>query len=288
MRKQRSRRFIHVSRGIAAAAGAALLCAQPLARADVLSVINGLRVDGCPAAGSAPVQRSSLLDAAARELARDPKLEAALARVGYPAASSSSYHVRGSRDDADVRRLLAERYCVSIVDPRFTELGWHQDGDESWIVLAVRTATPFVELRDPEAVARRVLELVNAARAVARDCGRERFEAAAPLTAVTTLDAAAAVHARDMADHRTLSHTGSDSSEPGGRITRAGYTWGAAGENLAAGQPNADAVVAGWLTSPGHCAGLMAPQFTDTGIAFALAPNENPAIYWVQVFAAPR
>jgi uncharacterized protein YkwD len=288
MRKQRSRRFVHVSRGIAAAAGATLLCAQLAARADVLSVINGLRLDGCPAAGSAPVQRSSPLDAAARELARDPKLEAALARVGYPAASSSSFHVRGSRDDAVVRRLLAERYCASIVDAKFTELGWHQDGDESWIVLAVRTPTPFAELRDPEAVARRVLELVNAARAVARDCGRERFEAAAPLTAVTTLDAAAALHARDLAEHRTLSHTGSDGSAPGDRITRAGYVWRGSAENIAAGQPNADAVVAGWLTSPGHCAALMAPRLTDTGIAFALAPNENPAIYWVQVFAAPR
>jgi uncharacterized protein YkwD len=273
---------------VTAAAGAALLCAQPLARADVLSVINGLRVDGCPAAGSAPVQRSSSLDAAARELARDAKLETALARVGYPVASSSTYHVRGSRADADVRRLLVERYCASIVDPKFTELGWHQDGDETWIVLATRTATPFAELRNPEAVARRVLELVNAARAVARDCGRERLEAAGPLTAVTTLDAAAALHAQDMAEHRTLSHTGSDGSAPGERMTRAGYVWSGSAENIAAGQPNADAVVAGWLTSPGHCLALMTPQFTNTGIAFALAPNENPAIYWVQVFAVPR
>jgi len=271
-----------------AAAGAALLCAQLPARADALSVINGLRQNGCGAAAGTPVQRSSLLDAAARELVRNTNLERALERVGYPTASSTSFHVRGSRDDAVIRSLLAERYCAAIRDPQYTELGVHQSGDESWIVLATRTATPFAEVRDPEIVARRVLELVNAARAVARDCGRERFGAVAPLTAATTLAAAAAVHALDMAEHRTLDHQGSDGSNSGERMTRAGYVWRASGENIAAGQRDADAVVAAWLSSPGHCATLMAPHFTETGIAFALALNENPAIYWVQEFAAPH
>ena len=32
----------------------------------------------------------------------------------------------------------------------------------------------------------------------------------------------------------------------------------------------------------------MKPRFTETGIAFALAPGKNPAVYWTQVFAAPR
>ena len=79
-----------------------------------------------------------------------------------------------------------------------------------------------------------------------------------------------------------------DGTVSGDRITRAGYAWQASGENIAAGQRDAEAVVAGWLASAGHCATLMAPYFTETGIAFALAPNANPPIYWVQVFAAPR
>ena len=32
----------------------------------------------------------------------------------------------------------------------------------------------------------------------------------------------------------------------------------------------------------------MGPQFTEMGVAYALAPSENPAIYWAQVFAAPQ
>ena len=71
-------------------------------------------------------------------------------------------------------------------------------------------------------------------------------------------------------------------------MTRAGYRWRATGENIAAGQATADAVVAAWLDSPGHCTNIMGPQFTQMGVAFALAPSGNPGIYWAQVFGAPQ
>jgi uncharacterized protein YkwD len=208
--------------------------------------------------------------------------------VGYPVASSTSFHLRGSSDDAVIRRMLAERYCAAINDPKFTELGVQQSGAETWIVMAGRAAQPFVALQDPAAVAQRVLELVNAARAAPRECGRDAFAAASPLKLSLTLTAAASLHSLDMAARGSLGHEGSDGSASGERMTRAGYVWQASGENVAAGQPDADSVVAGWLRSPGHCATLMNARFTETGIAFALAPDKNPAVYWTQVFAAPR
>ena len=274
----------------AAVALAAFGAAQQAAHTDPASVVNALREQGCervPAAGS-PVRRDSSLDAAARELARDTKLGDALARVGYPAASSRSFHVRGSRDDAVVRSMLEARYCGDVNDPKLSELGVHQSGDETWIVMAVRTETPFAALQDPAAVAQRVVELVNAARAAPRRCGRDRFDAAPPLAVSTTLMAAASLHSLDMAERGSLSHDGSDGSQSGDRITRAGYTWQASGENVAAGQSDAESVVAAWLDSPGHCATLMNANFAETGIAFALAPGKNPSVYWTQVFAAPR
>ncbi|RPI60140.1 MAG: CAP domain-containing protein [Lysobacterales bacterium] len=274
--------------------GAAVLAASvavhQAAHADPASVVNAMRAQGCgrvPAAG-VPARRHSSLDAAARELARDTKLGDALARVGYPAATSRSFYVRGSRDDAVIRSMLEARYCDEMNDPRLAELGVHQSGDETWIVMAVRTETPFADLRDPAAVARRVLDLVNAARAEVRRCGRDRFEAAAPLAMSAPLMAAASLHSLDMAARGSLGHDGSDGSSSGDRMTRAGYTWQASGENVAAGQRDAEDVVAGWLESPGHCATLMDARFTETGIAFALAPNKNPAVYWTQVFGTPR
>jgi uncharacterized protein YkwD len=277
--------------GTAACAALAAFAMLPAAgHADPASVVNALRAEGCarvPAVGT-PVRRDSALDAAARELARDTKLGDALARVGYPAASSSSFHVRGSRDDAAIRGLLEARYCEAINNPKLSELGVHQSGDNTWIVMAGRTETPFASLRDPAAVARRVLELVNAARGEPRRCGRERYEPAPPLAMATTLTAAASLHSLDMAERGELGHDGSDGSNSGERMTRAGYTWQVAGENVAAGQSDAESVVAAWLDSPGHCATLMSALYTETGVAFALAPGKNPAIYWTQVFAAPR
>jgi uncharacterized protein YkwD len=155
-------------------------------------------------------------------------------------------------------------------------------------VIAGRTEMPFAALQDPAAVARRVLELVNAARAQARQCGRDGFEPAPPLVPATALTAAAAVHSLDMAERGSPGHDGSDGSSSGERITRTGYPWQISGENVAAGQRDAESAVAAWLESPGHCATLMDARFTETGIAFALAPGQNPAVYWTQVFAAPR
>ncbi len=260
------------------------------ARADPAGVVNALRVGGCAdvSAADRPVRRDSALDEAARALARGDKLVDALARVGYPAATSRPFHVRGSRDDAGIGALLSARYCQEVNDPKLEELGVHQSGNETWIVMASRTSVPFAALQDPAAVVQRVLELVNAARAQERRCGRDRFAPAPPVSLSTTVTAAASLHSLDMAERGVLSHEGSDGSVSGERITRAGYAWQGSGENVAAGQPDAESVVASWLESPGHCATLMQPRFTETGIAFALAPGKNPSVYWTQVFGLPR
>ncbi len=152
-------------------------------------------------------------------------------------------------------------------------------------MLAVRR--PREPPLEPFAVRQRVLELVNAARAEGRRCGGDTYAATHPLTLSRALTEAASAHARDMAARGAASHRGSDGSLSGERIARAGYGWRASGENVAAGQPDAESVVAGWLESPGHCATLMAPYFTETGVAFALAPEKDPDIYWTQLFAAP-
>ena len=109
------------ARILAAIAAVAVLPAA--VRADPLTVVNALRAEGCarvPAAG-APVRRDSALDAAARELARGTKLQDALARVGYPGASSASFHVRGSRGDAALRSALEAGSCDDVNDPKLAE-----------------------------------------------------------------------------------------------------------------------------------------------------------------------
>jgi uncharacterized protein YkwD len=134
----------------------------------------------------------------------------------------------------------------------------------------------------PDGVAAQLLAQVNAARAEGRVCGaRGAFAPTHPLVLEARLTAAAQDHSDDMDARGTMSHAGGDGSDPGDRIARTGYVYSTWGENVAAGYPDVDAVMAGWLGSDGHCANLMHPGFTEFG-----AGETNR--FWTQVFARPR
>ncbi|MEV5387601.1 CAP domain-containing protein [Streptomyces sp. NPDC052721] len=119
-----------------------------------------------------------------------------------------------------------------------------------------------------------IVRLVNAERAKA---------GCQPLTLNSTLTKAAQAHSDDMAAHQNMSHTGSDGSSPGDRITRAGYTWSSYGENVAYGYSTAQQVMAGWMTSPGHRANILNCGFKEIGVGLA-----QPGSYWTQDFGTAR
>ncbi|GLX21504.1 MULTISPECIES: CAP domain-containing protein [Streptomyces] len=125
----------------------------------------------------------------------------------------------------------------------------------------------------PEAQAK-VLELVNQARAAA---------GCPALTVNEKLTKAAQDHSADMAAHRNMSHTGSDGSDPGGRITRAGYQWRTYGENVAYGYSSPEQVMEGWMNSPGHKRNILDCSYKEIGIGLA-----QPGQYWTQDFGATR
>jgi len=52
------------------------------------------------------------------------------------------------------------------------------------------------------------------------------------------------------------------------RAKAAGYRGRQIGENIAAGQSSPNKAMASWLASPGHCANLMNPMFTQVGAAY--------------------
>ena len=139
-----------------------------------------------------------------------------------------------------------------------------------------------------QAAGREILQRVNAARAVARTCGTRRFKAAPALSWNTRLAETALAHSSDMANRNYFSHTSKDGSQLKGRVERSGYNWRGLGENIAAGQTSAQQAVSVWLASPGHCANIMGPQFTEMGAAYALNPRVAATHYWTQVFGAPR
>lgn len=257
-----------------------------LARADLVAVINAIRQQGCAdhSGGKPPLRPDPLLDRVAQALASGRSVREAMTDAGYRATQSATLEVSGS--DAGIARALAERGCKDIADPVYRDVGVAQRANSAWIVLAA----PFVPPAASEAqtVSRRVLEIVNEARARPRRCGWRRFGAAEPLVLSDTLQLAALAHARDMARRSLLSHAGSDGSTPAERATRAGYRWRVVGENIASSQSTPEQVVAEWVRSPRHCVNLMDTEFSEMGVAYVVEPQSAAGIYWAQMFGAPR
>jgi uncharacterized protein YkwD len=82
------------------------------------------------------------------------------------------------------------------------------------------------------------------------------------LSESSALDSSAQGWSQTMVATQQFSH-GADFAA---RITAAGYSWGAVGENIATGYATPHAVVAGWMASLGHCRNILSPTFRDVGI----------------------
>ena len=130
--------------------------------------------------------------------------------------------------------------------------------------------------------AQQVVNIVNQERANA---------GCAPLTINQQLTTAAQGHSNDMALNDFFSHTGSDGSSPWERMNNAGYQFSYAAENIAAGYPTPQAVVNGWMDSPGHRANILNCILEDTGVGYYYLANDtgttNYHHYWTQVFGTP-
>ena len=266
-----------------------LLVCPSFARANAIRAVNRARSAYCgfsPAAYPALVE-SGALDRVARLLARGESLDDAELHAGYRAARSLWIRISGATADASVERMVAGHFCGQLADPRLRHIGVYGEATGGlWIVVAEPFTTPRVQ--DAAATSRLVLTLTNQARAHARTCGWRRFPPAPPLALAPALTRAAAAHSRDMAVRDFFSHTGSDGSTPGERVTDAGYRWSMVGENIASGVATPRQAVAGWLASPEHCANIMTAGFRQMGVAFAVNRRSGQVIYWTEDFGTPR
>lgn len=129
-----------------------------------------------------------------------------------------------------------------------------------------------------------VLAEVNQRRAQPTNCGATMHPAVPPLTMNAALRTAARLHTRDMAENDYFSHTGQDGSTPSQRIAEAGYSGSTIGENIAAGSQTPEAVVANWMTSPGHCRNIMHADFDHIGVGYAYDDASTYGHYWTQTF----
>jgi uncharacterized protein YkwD len=301
--RQRRKRALAAFRAAAAAAtallgaflAAAFAAAAPLATAAspgapepaLLALINAYR---------AQPQRCGNLSGPLPPLDSPPPLsrvrlgtgafiELALERAGYPVEHASAVFITGAADASAAMAVLRDKYCRQMLSPQFTAMGAIRDGD-SWQILFAEPLRP-IPLPEPAESSAATLAAVNAARAAPRLCGERLFAPAPPLTLNPALTQAALAHSRDMAALHYFSHQARDGSYVAERALRAGYAWRVVGENIASGVNTAGDAVAGWLESPGHCANIMNPAFTEMGVAYSLNTGRR-LMYWTQVFGAPR
>ena len=123
---------------------------------------------------------------------------------------------------------------------------------------------------DNLAFERRVVELVNEQRAA---------NGLAPLTLNEKLANVARVKSQDMHDKNYFSHTSPTYGSPFDMMHSFGITYRSAGENIAMGYTSPEAVMEGWMNSPGHRANILNASFTQIGVGYVASGN-----YWTQEF----
>ncbi|GGS21374.1 hypothetical protein GCM10010252_70710 [Streptomyces aureoverticillatus] len=143
---------------------------------------------------------------------------------------------------------------------------------------APKATRPSAAPKPPQApsgpMAQQVLSLVNTERQKA-GCG--------PLSSNSKLATAAQRHSADMQARDYFSHTSPDGTDPGKRITAAGYQWSTYGENIARGQQTASSVMNSWMNSEGHRANILNCSFKEMGVGIQ---QGDGGPWWTQVFGA--
>lgn len=123
---------------------------------------------------------------------------------------------------------------------------------------------------------REVFDLVNQIR---EENGLE------PFVYNETLADTARAHSQDMIDRAFFDHTNPDGDDPFDRMEANGVTYWMAAENIAAGYTTPEAVVEGWMNSPGHRANILS-DCEELGVGLALGGSMG--YYWTQCFATLR
>lgn len=263
----------------------------PPAHADgerqLVQAINSFRAhpQRCEGRISPAMAPLSMKSAVALPVGYSGSLREGLKAAGYQAATVESVQLVDARDASAAFEMLQREYCDTLLDDQASDIGVSRYGGQWQLVLA----KPLLDshLGDVRSADKSLLAQVNAARAKPRMCGYRRFAAARPLTWSNALGTAAQGHSRAMATENYFAHQDPDGATSYDRARMAGYRGRQVGENIAAGQGSPNQAMQSWLASPGHCANLMNPMFTQVGAAYATNTRSDLGIYWTMMFGAP-
>ncbi|MEK4028142.1 S-layer homology domain-containing protein [Pseudobacillus sp. FSL P4-0506] len=122
-------------------------------------------------------------------------------------------------------------------------------------------------------IAKQILGLVNQERAKA---GVGSLQYANDVAKVAQLKS------EDMVKNNYFDHTSPTYGSPFEMMDQFSINYTFAGENIAAGYSTAEAVMEGWMNSPGHRANILNPNYKEMGIG--IAKGGDYGIYYTQMF----
>lgn len=100
-----------------------------------------------------------------------------------------------------------------------------------------------------------------------------------PLAYDWELSRVARYKSQDMKDNRYFAHTSPVYGTPGEMVRSFGISYRSVGENIARGYRTPQAVVDGWMNSPGHRANILNAKYTKIGVGYVFDGH-----YWTQMF----
>jgi uncharacterized YkwD family protein len=103
-----------------------------------------------------------------------------------------------------------------------------------------------------------------------------------PLQLSSKVSSVAREKSEDMRDGSYFGHQSPTYGSPSDMLKQFGVSYPMVGENIAAGQPTAKAVMDGWMASEGHRANILNPDFTHIGIGYTSGGSYGS--YWTQMF----
>ncbi|MBO1000634.1 LysM peptidoglycan-binding domain-containing protein [Bacillus sp. SD075] len=140
-------------------------------------------------------------------------------------------------------------------------------------IINLPTSNHTVKREKSQSVEQQVLSLVN----------EERSKSGlASLKMDTAISHVAILKSEDMRDSHYFNHTSPSYGSPFDMMKSFRISYKYAGENIAAGQPSADAVMKSWMNSPGHKANILNKNYTHMGIGYAAGGKYTH--YWTQQF----
>lgn len=174
----------------------------------------------------------------------------------------------------DTLTKIASEYDVSIsellkTNPAIKDSNQIQIGQ----IINLPTSIHIANQENSQSVEQQVLNLVN----------EERSKSGLPsLEMDTAISKVANLKSEDMRDSNYFNHASPTYGSPFDMMKSFGISYRYAGENIAAGQPSADAVMKSWMNSPGHKANILNKNYTHIGIGHVTGGKYTH--YWTQQF----